>query len=139
MELHPIILCNLAIGVFTLFRFVVYCIPFGLAHATEVKLTKEAWANRDVRELAFCWTRAIRLMNGVRLMFLLVVVVGGHIETNRLHLLTSTVFDGWMMMRMLGGVWNQGKMVQHRAPWVPTRIQMGLFCTEAILLYIYGM
>eukprot|EP00457_Paulinella_chromatophora_P015328 gb/GEZN01015921.1/.p1 GENE.gb/GEZN01015921.1/~~gb/GEZN01015921.1/.p1 ORF type:complete len:149 (-),score=11.42 gb/GEZN01015921.1/:394-840(-) len=126
---------NTLIALFSLFRFVVYAIPQGLEHATQVKIDEKHWQNEAVREVAFKWTKAIRLFSFSRVMFAACVVLGGHEKTNQIHLVFSLLLDIYLWINLVSGAFTDGKAVKHRGgARVPTGIQTALTLTELVVV-----
>lgn len=131
------ILANIIIAGFSAFRFVVYLLPKGLELVTEIKINPKHYSNKYVREVAYKWTKAIRLMNLQRLLFAGCVVYGGDKMTNFAHLVLSFLFDVWLLWTMhFARVFEgTGGAIRHRRPYVPKTIQLMLVLTECVMLY----
>jgi hypothetical protein len=140
--MHHLILFNLTLASITLFRFVVYAIPQGLYYATKVKIHPKYWSNKNIQEIAFYWTKAIRLMNFTRLLFVLCVVLGSDIYTNWLHLIISFLFDIYLLYIMtIKDIFKSNKNndqydgpIKHDNVIVPQSIQSLLVILEVLFI-----
>lgn len=108
----------------------------GLYHATMIKIQEKYWKNEHIREVAYSWTRSIRLFSLSRLMFVAAVTLGGDIYTNRTHLVMSFLLDIYLLSQMTVGRKFNGVATKHRQPEVPTRIQIALTMTELVMIGI---
>jgi len=82
---------NIAVASITIFRFFMYL--FALEMNTRTKFSAESWLSQEIKEVAYEWTRALRLMFTFRLMVTFVVVYGADPLTNWLFLLATLIFN----------------------------------------------
>ena len=112
---------NLVVASITVFRFFMYL--FALEMNTRTKFSLQSWQQDDIQEVAYEWTRALRLMFIFRLLVTLVVVIGGDTYTNWLFLLAVTFFNFLFLLNIFGitggaGI-GHGKVVQPHNITIP--------------------
>ena len=91
---------NLAVASITAFRFLMY--SFSLEMNTRTKFSEESWQQESIKEVAYEWTRSLRLMFTLRLLATAVVVIGGDAYTNWLFLLAVTCFNFLFLLNIFG-------------------------------------
>jgi len=91
---------NAGLAAIGIFRFLMYAFAFEMN--TRTKLSTEAWGNPQVVEVAYEWTRSIRMLFGFRLLATFVVCYGGDVNTNWLFLLATVLFNFYFLLHILG-------------------------------------
>ena len=119
MEL--VITMNIGVASITIFRFLMYL--FALDMNTRTKFSPESWKSEVVREIAFEWTRSLRLLFIFRLLATFIIVYGADLETNWLFLIATTLFNFLFLLNIFGvtggtGI-GKGKVVQPHNITVP--------------------
>ena len=112
---------NIAVASITIFRFLMYL--FALEMNTRTKFSAESWLSEEIKEVAYEWTRALRLMFTFRLMVTFVVVYGADPLTNWLFLLATLIFNLLFLLNIFGltggaGI-GKGKVVQPHNITIP--------------------
>jgi hypothetical protein len=111
---------NIGLSAIAIFRFVMY--SFALDMNTRIKFSPETWNDEKVQEVAYEWSRALRLLFGFRLLATFIVCYGGDIDTNLLFLLGTLVFNLYFLLHLFGvagpGI-DGGKVIQPQNINVP--------------------
>ena len=98
--MHALVWMNAGLSAIGVFRFLMYA--FGFEFNTRNKLSTEAWQNEQVVEIAYEWTRSLRMLFGFRLLVTFVVCYGGDVSTNWLFLLATVLFNFYFLLFILG-------------------------------------
>ena len=98
--MHTLVWMNAVLASIGIFRFVMYTFAFELN--TRMKFSPEAWQNAQVVEVAYEWSRSIRMLFGFRLLVTFVVCYGGDVNTNWLFLLATLLFNFYFLLYILG-------------------------------------
>eukprot|EP00658_Telonema_sp_P-2_P006857 TRINITY_DN12582_c0_g1_i4.p2 TRINITY_DN12582_c0_g1~~TRINITY_DN12582_c0_g1_i4.p2 ORF type:complete len:153 (+),score=25.79 TRINITY_DN12582_c0_g1_i4:259-717(+) len=91
---------NAGLSVITLFRMVMYTV--NLEFNTKTKFPPAAWQDPKIKEVAYEWTRALRLLFAARLMATFAVCSGGDPTTNWLFLLGTVLFNFLFVLHLFG-------------------------------------
>lgn len=119
--MDTLIVMNLAAASIALFRFLMYL--FALDMNTRTKFSPESWQNEHIREVAFEWTRSLRLLFTFRILITLLVVYAADPLTNWLFLLATALFNFLFLLNIFGitggpGI-GKGKVVQPHNITIP--------------------
>jgi len=134
---------NVGVAFITVFRFLMYV--FALEMNTRTKFSSESWKSDLLQEMAYQWTRTLRMLFGFRLLATCVVVYGADPMTNQLFLLITVIFNLFFLLDLLGftgwkGIGKSDVVQPHNinVPKVLTWIDFlaPLFCLVYLLSFV---
>lgn len=138
--MHTLVWMNAALSAIGIFRFLMY--TFGFEFNTRNKLSAEAWQSAYVAEVAYEWTRSLRLLFGFRLLATFVVCYGGDETTNWLFLVATVLFNLYFLLFILGIVapgLEGGDAVQPANKTVPKVLTTLDFVAPLLCLVYYHL